>query len=249
MSGLPTTALVTRAASPRAVRSYIEFRSGIDQRVLRVFASKALRRSLRDGGKVNLEVLWGHTAKALAAPQGRVDQPALKPSDIHRAIMQGLPGEALYVSSAMAFDSMGRRRPGVKLYRARAWRGGPVQFDPLDAAASVAGPKGWRFNDLSTEILYTAEVEALAILEVAVRPGWETIQQVLVATIEIPDGAVVSLEDLGIVLPRNWNARPVADDSRVVAREFLSAVGRMPAGSARPAGLRVPSVRMRALRG
>jgi RES domain-containing protein len=130
----------------------------------------------------------------------------------------------------------------VKLYRARAWRGGPVQFDPLDAAASVAGPKGWRFNDLSTEILYTAEVEALAILEVAVRPGWETIQQVLVATIEIPDGAVVSLEDLGIVLPRNWNARPVADDSRVVAREFLSAVGRMPAGSARPAGLRVPSV-------
>ncbi len=130
----------------------------------------------------------------------------------------------------------------MKLYRARAWRGGPVQFDPLDSAASVAGPKGWRFNDLSTEILYAAEVEALAILEVAVRPGWETIQQVLVATIEIPDGAVVSLEDLGIVLPRNWNARPVADDSRTVAREFLGAVGRMPAGAARPAGLRVPSV-------
>jgi hypothetical protein len=115
MSGLPTTALVTRAASPRAVRSYIEFRSGIDQRVLRVFASKALRRSLRDGGKVNLEVLWGHTAKALAAPQGRVDQPALKPSDIHRAIMQGLPGEALYVSSAMAFDSMGEALPFFEL--------------------------------------------------------------------------------------------------------------------------------------
>jgi RES domain-containing protein len=130
----------------------------------------------------------------------------------------------------------------VKLYRARAWRGGPVQFDPLDSTGSVAGPKGWRFNDLSTEILYTAEVEALAILEVAVRPGWESIQQVLVATIEIAEHTVVSLRDLGIVLPGNWNARPVADDSRLVAREFLDAIRRRPAGRARPAGVRVPSV-------
>jgi RES domain-containing protein len=130
----------------------------------------------------------------------------------------------------------------VKVYRARAWRGGPVLFDPLDSASSVAGPKGWRYNDLSTEILYTAQVEALAILEVAVRPGWETIQQVLVATIEIPENCVVSLADLGMVLPNNWNARPVADDSRLIAREFLDAVARLPAGTRRPAGLRVPSV-------
>ena len=130
----------------------------------------------------------------------------------------------------------------MKLFRARAWRGGPVQFDPLDSAASIAGPKGWRFNDLSTEILYAAEVEALAILEVAVRPGWETIQQVLVATIEIPDGSLVLPEDLGIHLTSNWNARPVADDSRQIAREFLNAVAGMAPGSNRPAGLRVPSV-------
>lgn len=130
----------------------------------------------------------------------------------------------------------------MKLYRARAWRGGPVQFDPLDSSASIAGPKGWRFNDLSTEILYTAEVEALAILEVAVRPGWETIQQVLVATIEIPDAAVASLADLGILLPRNWNARPVADDSRLIAQEFLAAVARPTQLLSRPLGVRVPSV-------
>ncbi len=115
MSGLPATAVVTRGAGLSPVRSYTEFRSGIDQRVLRVFASKALRRSLREGGKVNLEVLWGRTAKALSAPPGRVDEPALKPSDIHRAIVQGLPGEALYVSSAMAFDSMGEALPFFEL--------------------------------------------------------------------------------------------------------------------------------------
>jgi RES domain-containing protein len=117
-----------------------------------------------------------------------------------------------------------------------------MRFDPLDSAASIAGPKGWRFNDLSTEILYTAQVEALAILEVAVRPGWQTIEQVLVATIEIPSDVLALPEELGIRLPVNWNARPVADDSRQIARAFLNAVAGMPRGSKRPAGLLVPSV-------
>jgi RES domain-containing protein len=129
----------------------------------------------------------------------------------------------------------------VKLYRARAWRGGPNTFDALDSASSIAGPKGWRFNDLTTEILYAAEVEALATLEVAVRPGWETIQQVLVATIEVADGSLANLSDLGIVLPSNWNSRPATDDSRLIAREFLTAIASLPATS-RPLGVRVPSV-------
>jgi RES domain-containing protein len=130
----------------------------------------------------------------------------------------------------------------VKLYRARAWRAGPATFDSLDSTGSVSGPQGWRFNDVKTEILYTAQVEALAILEVAVRPGWETIQQILIATIEIPDDSVADLRDLGIVLPRNWNARPVAADSRTVARAFLEAVAAWPPGAPKPMGLRVPSV-------
>lgn len=129
----------------------------------------------------------------------------------------------------------------MKLYRARAWRGGPNAFDALDSAPSIAGPKGWRFNDLATEILYAAEVEALATLEVAVRPGWETIQQVLIATIEIPDASLVNLSVLKILLPCNWNSRPATDDSRFIAREFLSAIASIPAAT-RPIGLRVPSV-------
>jgi RES domain-containing protein len=131
----------------------------------------------------------------------------------------------------------------VKLYRARGLRRDmEPAFDALDAAGSVAGLLGWRFNDIHTPILYTAEVEALAILEVAVRPGWESIRQVLIATVEIPDGAVSDLGDLGLVLPRNWNARPVAPDSRSIAREFLNAVARLPDGSPKPLGVRVPSV-------
>ena len=131
----------------------------------------------------------------------------------------------------------------MRLYRARAWRGvEPPSFDPLDSSGSVSGTKGWRFNDLGTEILYTAEVEALATLEVAVRPGFNTIRQVLIATIDIPDDSVADLTDLGIVLPGNWNARPVADDSRFIAREFLDAIDRLPVSARKPVGLRVPSV-------
>ena len=131
----------------------------------------------------------------------------------------------------------------MKVYRARAWRGvGPARFDPLDSSGSVSGPKGWRFNDLGTEILYTAGVEALATLEIAVRPGFDAIRQILIASIEIPEDSIVSLSTLGIMLPSNWNARPVADDSRTIAREFLDAVARLPPGSRKPVGLRVPSV-------
>jgi RES domain-containing protein len=131
----------------------------------------------------------------------------------------------------------------VRLYRARAWRGrGKATFDPLDSSGSVGGPMGWRYNDLSTEILYTAEVEALAVLEVAVRPGFDTIRQILVGAIDVPDGSIVDLPDLDIVLPSNWNTRPVADDSRTIAREFLDAIAAMPTGKPKPVGVRVPSV-------
>ena len=131
----------------------------------------------------------------------------------------------------------------MRVYRARAIRGaGAPTFDPLDSRDSVAGPAGWRFNDLETEILYAAEVEALATLEVAVRPGWETIQQVLIATIEVPDDSIADLDDLGIVLPPNWNARPVREDSRTIGRAFLDAVAALPSRRPKPVGMRVPSV-------
>ena len=85
---------------------------------------------------------------------------------------------------------------------------------------------GWRYNDNRTEILYTAEVEALSILEVVARPGWETVVELNVAAIEVPDGSIVNLSDLAITLPSNWNQRPVARNAQRIGAEFLSAVDR-----------------------
>jgi RES domain-containing protein len=127
----------------------------------------------------------------------------------------------------------------VRLYRARAVRGAGADFNPLDASGSVAGPLGWRFNDPETPILYTAEREALAVLEVAVRPGWETVREVLIAPIDIPDDSIAGLGELGIELPADWSARPAAPAARSIARRFLESAARR---TPRPLGLRVPSV-------
>lgn len=114
-------------------------------------------------------------------------------------------------------------------------------FDPLDSRASVARD-GWRYNDNRTEILYTAGVESLATLEVVARPGWHTVTELTIAAIEVPDGSVVDLADVDIVLPSNWNVRPAAPNAQAVGAEFLAAVDKAKTTGTRICGLRVPTV-------
>lgn len=123
----------------------------------------------------------------------------------------------------------------------RATRRTRATFDPLDSSASVARD-GWRFNDKRSEVLYTAEGQSLSILEVAARPGWETVTELIIAAIEVPDGTIVNLSDLGIILPSNWNARPAAPNAQSIGGEFLAAVDREAAAGRRVSGVRVPSV-------
>jgi len=123
----------------------------------------------------------------------------------------------------------------------RASRKPRARFDPLDSSASVARD-GWRYNDNRTEILYTAEVEALSILEIVARPGWETVVELNVATIEVPDGSIVNPDDLAITLPSNWNQRPATRDARRIGAEFLAAVDRTRTAGRTVCGVRVPSV-------
>ena len=127
----------------------------------------------------------------------------------------------------------------MRVYRAS--RRPRAAFDPLDAGGSVARD-GWRFNDRRSEILYTAEVQALAVLEVVARPGWDTLAEVTIAAIDVPDDSVVDLADLAITLPSNWNMRPAAPNARRIGAEFLAAVDAQAAAGRRICGMRVPSV-------
>jgi RES domain-containing protein len=127
----------------------------------------------------------------------------------------------------------------MRVYRtSRKARAG---FDPLDSSASVARA-GWRFNDNRTEILYVSEVQALSILEVVVRPGWETVVELTVAAIEVPDGSIVELNDLSLTLPANWNQRPAARNAQRIGAEFLAAADAERAKGNAICGVRVPSV-------
>ena len=99
-------------AIPRQTASSFR-RSTVDHRVLRLFNSKGLKRNLRAQAKVNFAVLWSLTVKALQEDrQTSVSAAAtVQQLDIHQSIIEGLPGEALFISSAMAFDSMQEALP------------------------------------------------------------------------------------------------------------------------------------------
>ncbi len=171
-------------------RAYTEFRSGVDQRVLRVFANKTLRRTLRERTKLNFPVLWALTAKALEADH--LARPAVNEPpgqwDIHRSIIAGLPGEALFISSAMAFDSMREALPffevSAKTARLRlgsllaagegemALRIGRVLVVAGDALGSFAAgrhylrtPNFALGGNIPRDLLKTAEGEQLVLVE------------------------------------------------------------------------------------
>jgi putative toxin-antitoxin system antitoxin component (TIGR02293 family) len=89
----------------RAPRPFTEWRSAFDAIVLSLYSSAPLRRLVRRQSKTNLEVIWEETARKLENDNRR-SRAALAPLQVHRKIVEGLPGEALFLSSAMAFDSM-----------------------------------------------------------------------------------------------------------------------------------------------
>jgi len=104
--------VASRPAVKPAPLAYPEFRSNIDRRLLKLFDSKSIHRVLRDQMKTNLDTIWEMTAQELkASGDGRAVRMAAQPLDVHHRIVEGLPGEALYISSAMAFDSLQEALP------------------------------------------------------------------------------------------------------------------------------------------
>jgi putative toxin-antitoxin system antitoxin component (TIGR02293 family) len=114
------------APTPAAAPAFPELRSASDRRVLDLFASRALERALRDQGKTNLEAVWQCASKELSAARGGARRPAPGPLDVHRRIVNGLPGIALVIASAMAYDSMQEALPlfdlSAKTAKQRMWQ-------------------------------------------------------------------------------------------------------------------------------
>ena len=58
----------------------------------------------------------------------------------------------------------------------------------------------------------------------------------------MPAGSIVSLEDLGLLLPTNWNVRPAGSNAQSIGGEFLRAVDQAATEGRQICGVRVPSV-------
>jgi len=115
-----------KARSTASPPAFPELRSASDRRVLELFASRALERTLRDQGKTNLEAVWQQASKELQAPHSASRRPAPGALDVHRRIVSGLPGIALVIASAMAYDSMQEALPlfdlSPKTAKQRMWQ-------------------------------------------------------------------------------------------------------------------------------
>jgi hypothetical protein len=86
-------------------RSFADLRAAFDALVLTLLLDSVLRRAVQAQAKTNLETLWGETVRRFRRNVSPA-QRSMEPLEIHYQLVKGLPGEALFVSSAMAFDSM-----------------------------------------------------------------------------------------------------------------------------------------------
>ena len=95
----------------------------IDSALMQVFSSGAVRRALRDQHRLNLAALGEHAFRAV---ESNLREPTLlfgaQALTTHRRLVEGLPGQALFVASGMAFDTLGEALPFLHLTAKTAWQ-------------------------------------------------------------------------------------------------------------------------------
>jgi len=119
-------------------------RSDVDARLLKLFDDPAIRRTLSGRQKLDLPDL----AQRVSAELGAGRRPApLDALSVHRRLVKGLPGVALFVAAALAFDSLTEALPffdvSAKTARAKLESSlSPAEGDQalrLARAAALAG--------------------------------------------------------------------------------------------------------------
>jgi putative toxin-antitoxin system antitoxin component (TIGR02293 family) len=117
----------------------IEFTTNIDQLVLLLFASIPIRRMLRDQSKLSLDVVWARTVNELSQIEHRQVMHLAEPMAVHDRIVAGLPGEALFISSSMLYDSLQEALPlfNVSAKTARLRIGNTLQTNEGEIALRI----------------------------------------------------------------------------------------------------------------
>jgi putative toxin-antitoxin system antitoxin component (TIGR02293 family) len=121
--------VVAHPSPPTATPRFAARKSRLDTRLLTLFRSKAIRRSLREQTKLNLGVIAvrAHHELATATSRGA----SLDGLRVHHELVAGLPGQALFIAAALAFESLAEALPYFDLSIKTAWQ-------KLDAGLSRA---------------------------------------------------------------------------------------------------------------
>jgi putative toxin-antitoxin system antitoxin component (TIGR02293 family) len=97
-------------------------RHWIDAALMTVFASRAVRRALRDQRRLNLAELGEDAFQAVESSLR--EQPHKLGGEAlttHRRLVEGLPGQSLFVASGLAFDTLAEALPFLHLTAKTAW--------------------------------------------------------------------------------------------------------------------------------
>lgn len=140
-------------APVRSARSTLPDRSvdpaAIDSQAIALLEDAALAGQVRRLDKMELAGVWRLTQRALAR-KSRDTAPALAAIDIHHRLLDGLPGEALLVSSAMFLPNLAEAEKyfGMSFKTLKSRIGGR-----LDAAAGEKALRGARAVMVAAQVL------------------------------------------------------------------------------------------------
>lgn len=114
-----------------------------------------------------------------------------------------------------------------------AWRITKRKYQTAAFTGAGARKYGGRWNSPGTAVVYSAETQSLAILEILVHlEAPDLLPEYILIGVEIDESFVRELDHTR--LPRNWQAQPAPLELRTFGDEWIGAVG--------SAVLRVPSV-------
>jgi len=99
-----------KSAPPRS--SPATRRHAIDSALMKVFASGAVKRALRDQHRLNLAALGEHAFWAVESSwRAQTHVFGAAALTTHRRLVEGLPGQSLFVASGLAFDTLAEALP------------------------------------------------------------------------------------------------------------------------------------------
>jgi putative toxin-antitoxin system antitoxin component (TIGR02293 family) len=118
---------------------FVPTQAARDARLLGLFESKSLHRALRRSTKLNLQSVAALAVEELEAPPPKSTKASLRsdPVAIHGRLVEGLPGLALFVSSALAFESLQEALPYFDVSAKTAWEKLDATLNPSQSEQAL----------------------------------------------------------------------------------------------------------------